>query len=221
MGKGSEVERMLNFRLLPRDVRFFEGFEQATLVMRLAAAALVDLLERYEDVPAKLARLEALEHQGDQTTHVMMQALHKTFITPLDREDITSLAQRLDDVTDLIWAAADRLRVFRIEAITPTARGMARVLERQAQALDEAVPLLRDGRRMAAILPHTVEINRLENEVDDLLRDGVSKLFANPDDPRDIVLSLKWREIYEFLEGASDKAEDAANVLEGIVIKHA
>jgi uncharacterized protein Yka (UPF0111/DUF47 family) len=212
---------MANFRLLPRDEGFFVGFEQATAVMRRSAAALVDLLERYEDVPAKLARLEALEHEGDQTLHGVMQALHKTFVTPLDREDITALAQRLDDVTDHIWAAADRLRVFQIEAITPAALGIARVLERQAAVLEEAMPLLRDGRRLAAILPHTVEINRLENEADDLLRDGIGRLFARPDDPRDIVLSIKWREIYEFLETASDKAEDAANVLEGIVIKHA
>jgi uncharacterized protein Yka (UPF0111/DUF47 family) len=212
---------MLNFRWLPRDVRFFDSFEQATAVMQQAASALVDLLERYEDVPAKLARLEALEHQGDQTTHGLMQALHQTFVTPLDREDITSLAQRLDDVTDFIWAAADRLRIFRIERITPVALGMARVLERQAQVLVQAMPLLRDQRHLSAILPHTVEINRLENEADDLLRDGISRLFAHPDDPRDIVLSIKWREIYEFLEMASDKAEDAANVLEGIVIKHA
>jgi uncharacterized protein Yka (UPF0111/DUF47 family) len=212
---------VLNFRFMPRDVRFFEGFEAATATMHRAATALVDLLERYEDIPAKLARLEALEHEGDQTLHEVMRALHQTFITPLDREDITELAQRLDDVTDHIWAAADRLRVFRIEAITPAAVGIARVLERQAAVLAEAMPLLRDGRRLAAILPHTVELNRLENEADELLRDGIGKLFADPDDPRDIVLSIKWREIYEFLETASDKAEDAANVLEGIVIKHA
>jgi predicted phosphate transport protein (TIGR00153 family) len=212
---------MLNFRLLPRDQRFFDSFERATAVMRRATVVLVDIMERYEDVPAKLARLEALEHEGDQTTHALMQSLHQTFVTPLDRDDITALAQRLDDVTDPIWAAADRLRVFKIERITPAAQGMARVLERQASVLEEAVPLLRDGRRLSAILPHTVEINRLENEVDELLRSGISQLFAHPDDPRDIVLSIKWREIYEFLEMASDKAEDAANVLEGIVIKHA
>ena len=212
---------MLNFKFMPRDVRLFEGFEAATATMHRAATALVDLLERYEDVPAKLARLESLEHEGDQTLHEMMQALHQTFITPHDREEITALAQRLDDVTDHSWAAADRLRVIRFEVIAPPALGIARVLERQAAALEEAMPLLRDGRRLAAVLPHTVELNRLENEADELLRDGIGRLFADPDDPRDIVLSIKWREIYEYLETASDKAEDAANVLEGIVIKHA
>jgi uncharacterized protein Yka (UPF0111/DUF47 family) len=212
---------MLNFKFMPRDVRFFEGFEAATATMHQAATALVDLLEHYEDVPAKLARLEALEHEGDLTLHGMMQALHQTFITPLDREDITNLAQRLDDVTDHIWAAADRLRIFQIDTIAPPALGIARVLQRQAAVLGEAMPMLRDGRRFAAILPHTVELNRLENEADALLREGIARLFAEPDDPRDIVLSIKWREIYEFLETASDKAEDAANVLEGIVIKHA
>ena len=212
---------MVHFRFLPRDMRFFEQFEQATAVICKAAAVLVDLMEHYQDVPAKLSRLEDLEHEGDQITHAVMQALNQTFITPLDREDITQLVQRLDDVTDFIWAAADRLRVFQIEQITPAAAGMARVLAQQAQVLADAVALLRDQRRMQQILPLTVEINRLENEADGLLREGIGQLFSQPDNPRDIVLSIKWREIYEFLEQASDKVEDAANVLEGIVIKHA
>jgi uncharacterized protein len=212
---------MLNFRLLPRDIQFFDHFEQATTAMHQAAVVLVDLLEHYQDVPAKLARLEDLEHQGDQTTHAIMNALNKTFITPLDREDITQLAHSLDDVTDFIWAGANRLIVFKIEQITPAAQGMARVLERQSDVLAQAIALLRHRRRMQEILPLTVEINRLENEADEILRDGIAHLFAHPDDPRDIVLSIKWREIYDNLEMASDKVEDAANVLEGIVLKHA
>ena len=212
---------MLNLRLLPRDVRFFDHFEQATETMQEAAAALVDLLENYDNVPAKLARLEDLEHQGDRTTHEIMNALNQTFITPLDREDITQLAHALDDVTDFIWSAANRLSVFKIERITPTAQAMAHMLEDQARVLHQAVALLRDRKRMQGILPLTVELNRLENAADEELRCGIGQLFSKPDDPRDIVLSLKWREIYEYLETASDKAEDAANVLEGIVIKHA
>ena len=212
---------MVHFRLLPRDRRFFEHFEQAAAVIQRAAAVLVDLMEHYQDVPAKLSRLEDLEHEGDQITHAVMQALNQTFITPLDREDISQLAQRLDDVTDLIWTAADRLRIYRIEQVTPAAAGLARVLEQHARVLAEAVALLRDQRHLQQILPLTVEINRLENEADDLLRDGIAQLFSRPDDPRDIVLSIKWREIYEYLEQASDTVEDAANVLEGIVIKHA
>jgi uncharacterized protein Yka (UPF0111/DUF47 family) len=201
-------------------MRFFDSFEKATSVIIQAASVLVDLMEQYQDVPAKLARLEDLEHQGDEATHAVIRALNETFITPLDREDIALLARSLDDVTDFIWAAADRLRVFHIEHITPPAQGMARVLEQQARVLGEAVQALRDQHRRQAVLPLTVEVNRLENEADNLLRDGIGRLFANPDDPRDIVLSIKWREIYEYLEMASDKAEDAANVLEAIVIKH-
>lgn len=212
---------MIHLRLLPRDVKFFDFFEQATGIMHQAAVALVDLLEHYEDLPDKLARLENLEHEGDRTIHAIMNALNQTFITPLDREDISQLAHGLDDVTDFMWTAAVRLRVFKIERITPHAQGIARVLEQQARVLGDAVRLLRDRRRMQAILPLTVEINRLENEADELLRDGIAQLFSNPDDPRDIVLSIKWREIYEYLETASDKAEDVANILEGIVLKHA
>jgi predicted phosphate transport protein (TIGR00153 family) len=212
---------MFNIRLLPRDMRFFEHFEQATSIMHQAAGVLVDLMEDYTDITTKLGQLEALEHQGDQTTHAVMKALNKTFITPFDREDISMLSQRLDDVTDLIWAAAERLRIFQIEQIDPSALGMARVLRQQAEVLGRAVALLREERQMQQILPLTVEINRLENEADDALREGIGRLFRDPSDPRDIVLSIKWREIFEFLEQASDKAEDAANVLEGIVIKHA
>jgi hypothetical protein len=212
---------MMNFRLLPRDMRFFDLFERVTLAMGEAAQGLSALLNDYRELTARLAELEALEHRGDQATHEIMSALNKTFITPLDREDITALAHALDDVTDFIWAAADRLRVFKIEQTTPASQGMARVLVEQTAVLGQAVRLLRETRQMAAILPLTVEINRLENQADDLLRAGIGELFAKPDDPRDIVLSIKWREIYEFLEQASDKAEDAANVLEAIVLKHA
>lgn len=212
---------MINFRLFPRDVKFFEEFEASTRIMHQSAVVLHELLNDYRDLPARLARLEDLEHQGDQTIHRIMNALNSTFITPLDREDITALAHALDDVTDFIWAAADRLRVFKIEQIRPAAQGMARVLVRQSEALGQAVTMLRNSGNMRNALPVTVEINRLENEADELLRAGIADLFAEPDNPRDIVLSIKWREIYEFLEMASDKAEDAANVLEGIIIKHA
>jgi uncharacterized protein Yka (UPF0111/DUF47 family) len=211
----------MRFRLLPRDVQFYDYFEQATTTMHEAAQALVDLLDDYRDVPTKLARLEALEHRGDQAIHAIMKALNRTFITPLDREDISLLAHSLDDVTDFIWTAAERLSGFQIEQITPAAIGIGHVLVEQTAVLNQAIGLLRDERRLQAILPLTVEVNRLENKADELLRDGIAHLFARPDDPRDIVLSIKWREIYEYLETASDKAEDAANVLEGIVLKHA
>jgi predicted phosphate transport protein (TIGR00153 family) len=210
---------MVHFRFLPRDMRFFEQFEQATAVICKAAAVLVDLMEHYQDVPAKLSRLEDLEHEGDQITHAVMQALNQTFITPLDREDITALIRALDDVVDQAWAAASRLHIYRIPEPDETARRLAGVLVQMAELLVEALPALRHG-GMQRILPLTERLDRLESEADDLLRRGLRGLFAEPLDLPAVVLSVKWREIYDFLEAATDRAEDVADVLEGIVLKH-
>jgi predicted phosphate transport protein (TIGR00153 family) len=211
---------MARFSLIPRDARYFDFFEQAGANLVEVARAVQALLEEYTEVEAKLAHLRDLEHAGDRIVHDVMRALNRTFITPLDREDITALVHALDDVVDKSWAAAARLHIYQIPEPTGPARDLAGVLVQMAEALVEALPYLRQRGDMQRIIPVTERLDRLESEADDHLRAGLRSLFAYPTDPQEIVLGIKWREIYDLLEEATDKAEDAANVLEAIVLKH-
>jgi len=161
-------------------------------------------------------RMRELEHQGDFLTHQVMNQLQKSFVTPIDREDIALLAQRLDDVLDHIEAAVTALCDYEIAAPTPTAREMAAVIQKTGTALQEAMAHIRRA-DLKAVLPITVEINRLENQGDQLFRAAMRDLFQNQEDVRDII---KWREVYDELEAATDSAEDVANVMEGVVLKY-
>jgi predicted phosphate transport protein (TIGR00153 family) len=211
---------MPTLRLIPRDQRFFDLFEQAGANLVATARAVQELLDDYRELPTKLERLHELEHRGDTLTHDVMRALNQTFVTPLDREDISGLIHAVDDVVDRAWAAAARLDIYRIEEATEPARQLARILVQQAEALERALPLLRRKSDMQRIMPLTLEIDHLESEADHQLREGLRSLYADPHDPVNVVLSIKWREIYDFLEDATDRCEDVANVLEGIVLKH-
>jgi predicted phosphate transport protein (TIGR00153 family) len=210
---------MVRLSLIPRDTRFFDFFERAGDNLLELARGLQDLLLDYTAVEVKLKRLQDLEHAGDDITREVLRALNRTFITPLDREDITALIRALDDVADQAWAAASRLHIYRIPAPDETARSLAGVLVQMAELLVEALPALRRG-DLQRILPLTERLDRLESEADDHLRRGLGDLFAEPVDLPAVVLGVKLREIYDFLEGATDRAEDVANVLEGIVLKN-
>jgi len=211
---------MVRLSLIPRDRRYFDFFEQAGANLLELAQALDALLGDFTDVQTKLDRLRELEHTGDTITHQVMRALNQSFITPLDREDITALVHALDDVADKAWAAASRLDIYQVDEPTETARSIARVLVQMVEALVQALPHLRHRGDMQRIIPITEQLDQLETEADDHLRAGLRTLFANPVTVEDLARGIKWREIYEFLEDATDKAEDAANVLEAIVLKH-
>jgi predicted phosphate transport protein (TIGR00153 family) len=211
---------MVRLSLIPQDTRFFDYFERAGENLVEAVHALQDLLENYSDLEAKLARLKQLERTGDDITREVMRALNRTFITPLDREDITQLTRALDDVLDKAWAAAARLQLYAISEPTETARQLAAILVKMTEALQRALPLLRTRHEMQRIIPITEELDHLETEADDQLRAGLGRLFQGVTDVEQVVLSVKWREIYDFLEEATDTAEDAADVLEAIVLKH-
>ena len=211
---------MFRFSLVPRDPRFFDYFEKAGANLVQMAQVLEMLLSTYSDVGTHIERLRVLEHDGDDITRDVMRALNRTFITPLDREDITALIRALDDVADKIWAGALRLQIFQIQEPTDTARALARVLTQMAQELVAALPLLRARGDMQRILPIADRLGLLETEADDHLRAGLGKLFTDPVSIESLTLAIKWREIYDFLEGATDMADDAANVLEAIVLKH-
>ena len=207
---------MPKFSIMPREPKFFDLFEKSVANVAKAAKELADFLEDYTNVPLKVARITELEHEGDAITHQIMEQLHRTFVTPLDREDIALLTERLDDVMDFIEDAANAMLLYRIEQPTTRAREMAAILVTMTSELVVAVPLLRNRSKMKEILGHCVEINRLENEADAILRHALAELF----DDTPIADVIKWREIYEHLETAVDKGEDVANVLEGVVLKH-
>ena len=205
--------------LLPREDRFFgllrSGAENAHAATRL----LVHMMEDYSDPPARFGEIQQVEELGDHVIHEIMRNLHRTFVTPIDREDIAALADRIDDVVDCVEEGARYMVEYHIEAPTIHALELARILERGASVLVEAVAKLRfHGTKLKALLPLTVELNRLENEADQVASRAVAELFAH--EPSAIMV-MKWRDIYSQLESASDRMEDAANVLEGIVLKNA
>ncbi|MCK4581254.1 MAG: DUF47 domain-containing protein [Dehalococcoidia bacterium] len=209
---------MPKFLLTPRDTKFYDLFEEDTANLVEAAEKLVDLFDNYVDVEAKARYLKELETRGDTITHQIIQRLHRTFVTPIDREDIALLAHCLDDIMDFIEAAARTAFLYHVEQPTERARELARIVLRMAYKLNEMLPRLRHRDQFEQILTECVEINSLENEADDVHHAALAELFDNTRDVRDII---KWREIYEYMESATDRGEDVANVLEAVVLKHA
>ncbi len=204
------------FNLIPREVRFFDEFEAQSANIKRAADLLRDLIRNFSDARAKAHAIKEVEHQGDLITHQVVKRLNTTFITPLDREDIYALATRLDDVLDYIEAAAERLVVYRVKEPTSACRALSEVIVEIVGATDRAVGCLRTLDPHYHV--HTVEVNRLENVADVLLRDSLAALFEENADPIDVI---KWKEIYETLEIVTDRCEDVANVIEGIILKMA
>jgi len=202
------------FRLIPKDNSFFEMFSQMSDNLIAGARALVDLFENYENVENKIEQIRSMERTGDELTHTVLTKLNQSFITPFDREDIHQLASKLDDVLDFIYASATRIAIYQITA-PPTAAGeMAKIILMQSDELQKAVSLLQKN---GNILSHCVEINRLENEADAVSQRAIAKLFVTERDPINLI---KIKELLEFLERATDKAEDVANVLETVVLKN-
>ena len=201
--------------LIPKDTSFFEMFTEMSDNLIAGARAMVDLFTDYRDVDAKIAEIRRIERLGDEMTHDVMTKLNQTFITPFDREDIHQLASSLDDVLDFLNASGARILMYRITNPPPAALDLARVILLQSQELGRALALLRKNKD---ILTHCVEINRLENEADLISRAAIAQLFDLEKDPINLI---KTKELLEFLEMATDRAEDVANVLETVVLKNA
>ena len=182
------------------------------------AQSLQRLVENYANVSENVAEITELEHQGDLITHQIIAQLHRTFVTPFDREDIALLAQSLDDVTDFIHAAADSIFIYKVERPTLRAIELADIIVQAATEVEKVMPQLRHRAKLKEILPRCVEINRLENMADRVFRAAMGELFDNS---LDIASVIKWREIYQYMESATDRCEDVANVLEGVALKHA
>jgi predicted phosphate transport protein (TIGR00153 family) len=212
--EGDGVTR-LSAALIGRDQEYFRLFERASSNNLQAARLLDEMLGGYPETAGMEPQIVACEHEGDRITHDIVQRLNHTFVTPIEREDILALASALDDVVDLIEESADYLGLYQIEAPTDQAIKLAHILAHACEALDRAMPLLRDFKDMSA---HTVEVHRLENDGDRVTREAIAALFAHGIDP---ITVIRWKDIYERIEGAIDSTERVALLLEGIVIKNA
>jgi predicted phosphate transport protein (TIGR00153 family) len=209
---------LAKFSFIPRDMEFYDLFEQETANLVVAAEKLVDLFNNYENVEAKAKELKDFEHRGDVITHEIIARVHRSFVTPIDSEDITLLAHSLDDVMDFIEAAGRTAWLYHIAQPTERARELARIVDKMARKLNEVMPQLRHRDKFKWILKQCVEINTLENEADDVQHAALAELFeACRTDACEVI---KWRELYGHLEDATDRGEDVANVLEGVVLKY-
>lgn len=210
---------MFKFNLMPRDDKFFDLFEVSAKNMVRAAESLKDMVYSWERFDEKLEEMTQIEHQGDTITHEIMFQLNRSFITPFDREDIGLLAHSLDDVTDLIQSAADTMVLYKVKTPGKRARELADIIVQITTEVENVMPgLRRHNANLEKILNSCVEINRLENVADTIYRTALTELF---DDDSDIADIIKWREIYEHMESATDMCEDVANVLESVALKHA
>lgn len=204
-------------KLFPKKVDFFELFDRSALNITKGATLLVELVEHFDKAEEIAAQIYEVEQEGDMLTHDIMKKLNKTFITPIDREDLYALASGLDDVIDFIWAAVDRMSVFKITDSTKEAISMSKDLLTTTEVIHKTIQKLKE-KDYLHVQEYCIEINRLENRIDRDFRDAIGRLFEEVTDP---VLIIKWKDIYEFLEDASDRCEDVANILESIVLKNA
>jgi predicted phosphate transport protein (TIGR00153 family) len=204
-------------RFLPREGDFFTLFERHAALTVEGAKQFVTLVSGGQNVRALAARIKEIEHETDVITHTCVERLHTTFITPIDRDDIHRLITRMDDVMDFIESASERIALYELRDMTEEVRDLAKVLVRATEAVARAVTGLRDMKKSEGVLEHCIEVNRLENEGDEILRNAVATLFREATDP---LLVMKWKEVYEALENATDRCEDVANIIEGVVLEH-
>ena len=203
------------FRLIPKEEKFFEDFVEMATHIHRGAGLLEQMLAPEQPLWDKADEIKEVEHKCDFLTHEIIQRLHKTFVTPLDREDIHSLARSLDDVIDAIDDCAGVIRLYQINTVRGDARDLSRIIRASTEQVVSAMKAL--GKKQG-ISGCAVEINRLENEADRAHQAALRRLFEEEKDPIQII---KWKEVLDFLEEATDRCEDVANVLEGVVVKHA
>jgi len=207
----------VKLKVSQRPDAFFDLFEESGANLSAATGDLRELVHEYEHVELKARRIAEREHTGDEVTHAIIRLLNTTFVTPMDREDIYTLATALDDVMDEVDAAADLFVLHHIEAPLPEMRSQADVLHRAAEQTEAALRAFRNLKR-DELEPYWVEINSLENEGDQLYRRAVADLFSGDHRAMDV---LRWKEVIESLEEALDGLENVANVIESVVLKHA
>ncbi|MCW2951699.1 MAG: putative phosphate transport regulator [Conexibacter sp.] len=198
----------------PRDREFFDLFEEAGRNILRAADLLDQMLRNFPETKELARDILLCEQEGDRITHDIIHRLNQTFVTPIDREDILQLASALDDIVDYIEEVADYLGLYKVEAPMEQSQRLAHILLQAARQIVEAIPRMRD---FQDISHYTVEINRLENDGDRVVREAIASLFDNGIDP---MVVIRWKDLFERLEEAIDSTEKVANILEGIIIKN-
>jgi len=205
-------------KLMPKSDEFFDDFDAQAEVTVRGAKLLRDLFENFTDIERKVAAIKQVEHEGDDIAHRAFERLHRQFITPFDRAEIHRLLGRIDDVLDLIDATAERLFLYEVGVVPQAAKDLARLLVPATEKMREAVRLLREIKNPAQILAACREIKTIEGDADALTRTAFAALFKSGADALSII---KWKEIYDLMETATDRCEDVANVIEGVVLEHA
>lgn len=209
---------MAPFQILPSERGFYDWFEKGAATARDAARLFSNLLADYRDIDSRVAQITELEHQGDFIVHEALNLLSKTFITPLEGDEIRAIVSSVDDVIDWIEDAADALELYDVQEPIPEAQTLATLLFQATEQIVEAMPLLRDKKTLPRIKAYTVEINRIENEADRILRSGLARLVRQRGDWFEF---MRWKEILEKIEEATDMCEDVADVLEAVAVKNA
>ena len=205
-------------RLMPTEGKFFELFNQHADLCVKGAKEMVALMTNFDDLEIRVHAIEGIEKQADKVTHTTIELLHKTFITPLDRDDIHQLITRMDDILDLLEDAAQTISLYDIKAITPEAKRLAELCLACTEKVKAAVALLHNMDNSRQILTLCAEVDRLESDADHVMRAAMSKLFRDEPDVRTLI---KLKAIYEILEMVTDRCQDVANILEGIIVENA
>jgi hypothetical protein len=201
------------FSLFPKEEDFFALFRKQAAIVRQGCDQLHEMVKAFDRLEERAADLKKIEHDGDIVTHDIFERLNRTFITPIEREDIHDLASGLDNVLDSAEGVGSRLVLFHIQRATPEALKLANILRQCGLQLEQAVGSLKVFKNLKNF---TIELNRLENEADAISREAVAELFSGRHETLDV---LRWKEIYGRLEAGTDQCEDVANVIESIVIK--
>jgi len=204
-------------RLIPREEKFFDLFDELAKKIDEGARLFLDMLTHYDSFQTRLVKLKELEHEADVITHRTYEKMHKTFLTPLDREDIYALVNKMDSILDMTEASAIRMSLYKIKAPKEELIQQCMILNEATAKVKMIVRGLRDMKNAKMILDACVEINTLENAGDQILRATMAKLFENEKDPFELI---KWKEIFERFEEAMDVCEDVSNIVEGIVLKN-
>jgi predicted phosphate transport protein (TIGR00153 family) len=205
----------VRWRLIPREEAFFDNFVEMATEIRSAATLFVEMVAPDQPLWDKASQINEIEHRCDALTRDVLLRLHRTFVTPIDREDIHALALALDDVADAIDDCAKLMQLYRLDRVRPGVRELARVLAEQTDHVGKAMEALRDKK---VISGSTAEIDRLEHEADVTYQESIVALFEHE---KDAIQVIKWKELYGYLEAATDRCEDIGNVLDGISVKHA
>jgi len=203
-------------RFIPRDEKFYDLFEELASKIEEGGKLFIDILNNYKYSQPKIAKLKEIEHEADSITHKTYERMHRTFLTPLDREDIRALLNKMDSVLDMIEESAAAMYFFGVKEPREELHALAKILVHAITKIKEIVYALRDKKKSKMILAACVDINTLENEGDYIMRSSVARLFERE---KDAIELIKWKEILERVEDAIDLCEDVSNIVEGIVLK--